>query len=129
MERIDIYGVFAEACKARGKWGIIMSVEGDYPQLGYPVILPGIRKTGDINDHLPMAMGIEPKSSHAAMMAFFDLVCGQQTMLLFDTQDECLRVYRRIKGPDEVDDNEYDGPVRICASTVGPDGLGYDQNH
>jgi hypothetical protein len=51
------------------------------------------------------------------------LLCDGEGFLLFDTEEELERAYRRTVGDDgPTPENPYDGPMRVYALTCFPDG-------
>jgi len=92
--------VFELSCKAKQSWGLYASWSGDLPEV--------LKAAPWLKDFQPL---------------FEDWI------MVFGTEAEITRLFKLTVGDDgPTKENPYKGPVKVFATTCGPDGRGRHEN-
>jgi hypothetical protein len=108
---MTILEAFEQVCKASGKYGLYLSTGVDhdaYPDSGVSEVQRAtLLPTDDA----------------------FELATSGQSIFLFDTMAECLAVYCNVVGDEgPTKTNPYNGPVKVFAYWLSPDGRTGSEN-
>ncbi len=112
MDLLTLTKILERLCQSTGKWGMLVG-------------FPDFAGEDNFFKDLRLAAPWWDSKSPAHEQACFD----GHAILLFDTEDELLKVYEQTVGDDgPTKANKYSGALRVYCLTCSPDGQLLSEN-
>ena len=112
IDFINSYDILSAACKASGKWGMLISF-----------YVPSIEEFDDPYDEVMKAAPYLNFENHC------QIIGDGLGYILADTREEIYKLYHQTVGDDGPTDlNPYNGIVKVYALTCSPEGKFLSEN-